>query len=355
MKLKYIMGTAGFVLTRTVCLAQNYGISYTTEFQTNMEGQSNWVNLLRTDFEYSIAGGWGVEAATIHIYKPVKERIADDLQVFSNIEEDNLPVSFAVLGLKYEYPLFTFFAGIRNMNEDYFVSPVTSLFINSSCGIYPTISSDPDIPNYPMSSLCLHMRAGNERLNLTASVYNGMSGRGVKGGGVFNVNPVRDGVFGIMSLNSDSKYGNYVLGSTLHYGMCNTAEKGNETEIREKAEKRVREYAVWTSAEIPLINRKRKEINLMMQYSVNPMTVDGCRQYAGLGLDIKNFIGIQRDNEFGIFANYAEYACCREFASEITWKIQLNRYLYVQPAYHHIISDGNRYNVLVMRFGLSWG
>lgn len=158
-----------------------------------------------------------------------------------------------------------------------------------------------------------------------------------------------------MSLNSDSKYGNYVLGSTLHYGMCNTAEKGNETEIREKAEKRVREYSVWTSAEIPLINRKRKEINLMVQYSVNPMTVDGCRQYAGLGLDIKNFIGIQRDNEFGIFANYAEYACCREFASEITWKIQLNRYLYVQPAYHHIISDGNRYNVLVMRFGLSWG
>ena len=83
------------------------------------------------------------------------ERIINDLQTFSNIEEDNLPCAIAVLGYTRLVGNVTLFAGIRNLNEDYFTTPCMSLFTNSSCGIFPTLSANYPIANYPLAALCL--------------------------------------------------------------------------------------------------------------------------------------------------------------------------------------------------------
>lgn len=40
-----------------------------------------------------------LEFASIHVYKTRPERIINDLQTFSNIEEDNLPCAIAVLDI----------------------------------------------------------------------------------------------------------------------------------------------------------------------------------------------------------------------------------------------------------------
>ena len=136
--------------------AQDFGVEYTTELQTNFQG-CNFVNLLRLNAEIPISKSVTIEASTISIAKTRNERLLDDLQTFSNIEEDNLPLAIAVCGANWQInDKHSLFMGIRNMNEDYFTSPVTSFFTNSSCGIYPTISANYPIANYPVASVGMH-------------------------------------------------------------------------------------------------------------------------------------------------------------------------------------------------------
>lgn len=71
-------------------------MEYTTEMQTDFRKAANWVNLLRTDFSQPIADGLCLNLATISIAKTRGELLIDDLQTFSNIEEDNLPLALTV-------------------------------------------------------------------------------------------------------------------------------------------------------------------------------------------------------------------------------------------------------------------
>lgn len=137
-------------------LAQELQVSYTTELQSDFKQGNNWVNLLRLDFTHSLGKHTTLQAATISTARTRPESLADDFQTFSNIEEENHPLALATLGVQQQFGHSSLFFGIRNLNEDYFTSPVTSLFTNSSCGIFPTLSADYQIANYPVASVGLH-------------------------------------------------------------------------------------------------------------------------------------------------------------------------------------------------------
>ncbi len=133
-----------------------------------------------------------LEFASIHVYKTRPERIINDLQTFSNIEEDNLPCAIAVLGYTRLVGNVTLFAGIRNLNEDYFTTPCMSLFTNSSCGIFPTLSANYPIANYPLAALCLDYKMTLGRFGIESSLYNGKGYNGwSKGKHPFTFNPAR--------------------------------------------------------------------------------------------------------------------------------------------------------------------
>ena len=133
--------------------AQVFDMTLTTELQTDFQGGYNWVNLFRTDFQWAITRQIHLNAGTISTVKTLEKRLANDLQTFSNIEEENIPLAIAVLGLDWQVGNSTLFMGIRNLNEDYFTSACTSLFTNSSCGIFPTLSANYPIANYPVASV----------------------------------------------------------------------------------------------------------------------------------------------------------------------------------------------------------
>ena len=64
-----------------------------------MKKETNWVNLLRLNLSVPLFDGKGsLEAATIHSAK-TNNRIIDDWQTFSNIEEDNQCAAIAVFGI----------------------------------------------------------------------------------------------------------------------------------------------------------------------------------------------------------------------------------------------------------------
>ena len=85
------------------CLAaQETGIAYTSEFQTDFRKGTKWVNLLRAEFEFPIGKNFGMEMASISIAETHERPLIDDWQGFSNIEEENTPLALAVLGIRWQ-------------------------------------------------------------------------------------------------------------------------------------------------------------------------------------------------------------------------------------------------------------
>lgn len=138
------------------CFSQCFSGSYTAEWQWNTNKKTNWLNLLRLDLNLPIKSGTDyIEAATLHMAK-AKEGIGTDWQAFSNIEADNNVAALAVLGYRHAWENANVFLGVRNVNEDFFTSDATSFFVNSSCGIFPTIAASYPIANYPFSGLTVY-------------------------------------------------------------------------------------------------------------------------------------------------------------------------------------------------------
>ncbi|WP_417127512.1 carbohydrate porin, partial [Phocaeicola sp.] len=209
------------------CQAQELQVNYTTELQSDFKQGSNWVNLLRLNFTHSLGKHTTLQAATISTARTRSESLADDFQTFSNIEEENHPLDLATLGVQQQFGHSSLFFGIRNLNEDYFTSPVTSLFTNSSCGIFPTLSADYQIANYPIASVGLHYELQFTRWSLQASVYNGKGYYRFAGKeNVFRFCPQSDGILSITSLNYQHHGSNYHVGFALHSSMHMDYEEG---------------------------------------------------------------------------------------------------------------------------------
>lgn len=292
--------------------AQDFGVEYTTELQTNFQG-CNFVNLLRLNAEIPINKSMTVEASTISIAKTRNERLLDDLQTFSNIEEDNLPLAIAVCGANWQInDKHSLFMGIRNMNEDYFTSPVTSFFTNSSCGIYPTISANYPIANYPVASVGMHYCYDGSPIKVQASLYNGTGYNRFTGReNVFRLCPKNDGVFGIAEV-SYNRGGSYCfIGNALH---CN--ERLSATP--------------WFYTEQHICNT----LSLLVGYSHAFAATGECKDFVGIGAHYQ-----RKKCELGMFTDYACFVNAKEFATEITLKYNATDNLYVQPIFHLIFTS----------------
>lgn len=322
--------------------AQNFRIEYTSELQTDFKEGTNWVNLLPTDLSIPIKKYLKADFATISTAKTREERLANDLQTFSNIEGENIPLALAILGIEFSYGKSLLFIGIRNLNEDYFASPCTSLFTNSSCGIFPTLSANYPITNYPVSSVGIDYKLELNHCNLETSLYNGTGYRNFTGReNVFRFCPKTDGLLSITSINYQKNDNGYYCGFALYSGLPMDNEDGDKKK-KQKAKKKELNSIFWGYIEQHL----SRHINILIQYSVNTTEKKGCRNYSGIGIlfHIKNTTG-------GIFTDYANFTDKYELANELTWKIPCYKNGYIQPAFHFIKNNQNRYFIGMLRFG----
>ena len=324
-----VLGTLAMAAISSHCLkAQTFGLTYTTELQTDFGKKVNWVNLLRSDFSQPVLRQVTLKVATISVVRTSEARLADDLQVFSNIEEENSPLVLAVLGMEWQIGKSVLFVGVRNLNEDYFISHCTSLFTNSSCGIFPTLSANYPIANYPVASVCVDYKLNLKDWSMETSLYNGTGYRRWTGQkNVFRFCPSTDGVLSITSISYQKNGSGYYMGIALRSGMSVGDEDGTEAQAQEEKQKRVLNSVVWAYAEQRITSR----LYGMCQYSLNPTEHTGCRSYVGTGL-----IWHCSHTEGGVFADYADFTSEHEWATELTWKIPCLKSGYVQPALHLI-------------------
>lgn len=309
----------------------------------------NFVNLLRWNVGLPISRGWSLQVAALSTAMTADESLGRERQTFSNLDAGNVPFALSVGGFQWENSsmkaddsrnLHTFFLGVRNMNEDYFASPVTGFFTNSTWGIYPTLSCNMDIANYPNASVGVHYRYEwkNEKLRtktenknlgseavqnpkpqssfvLQASLYNGTGYSHLWGReNVFRVCPKSDGVFGLMDMEYHRGESSYYVGTSVRkqHGQSACATP-------------------WIYTEQHIIG----SLSLLAGYSHAFGKEVDCKDFAGVGLHYA-----LPKAELGVFTDYARFSNLNEWATELSCKVNIVPHISLQPAIHIIASDG---------------
>lgn len=328
--------------------AQNLGLLYTTEWQISQKGKTNWVNLLRTDASIPLTKLISADFATLHIAKTSAERIIPDRQIFSNIEEDNLAFGLAVAGINMKTGHSSFFFGARNVNEDYFSDPCTSLFTNSSNGIFPTLSTSLPVPNYPSTAMGVHFTFDNDIIETQASLYNGRSySMRTLHEQPFRVRPEKDGVFGIFDfMLKESDTGRLHAGAGLHYG--HTVEEIEQDGLTK--DKHLR-GAWWLHGERHIARCGGKKIMILAQYSQALGSENDCKRYAEVGSVIT--AGKKDKCQAGLSLQYAGFKQGAEWSAELTFHSTINSNTEFQPSVQIIKNSDGCFTVFTMRLYLS--
>lgn len=314
-----------------VAQAQNFSGEYTTELQWGMNKKTNLVNLLRLNMSIPVGKrNDSFEAATLHVAK-TDDTVIDDWQGFSNIEADNMFAAIAVLGYMHEWKSGHLFVGIRNVNEDFFTSPVTSLFTNSSGGIFPTIAASYPIANYPLSGLTVYFDVTRGGWTFRNSLYNGVGYNGWKShDNPLLVRPKKDGVFNISQLEYSYSGAQYFAGLAV-----NSSPKTS--------------CAWWVYGEQPLWTSGDRCVACMAQYSENTCRDNECYRYAEVGCAYTD-----SHNECGLSAQYARFNQGTERSVELTWRRQINKTIALQPSSQYINNDNGDFFVLCARMCVSF-
>ena len=345
---KRLLTTITIAASALVASAQEFGVQYITEVQTDFEKSTNWMNFLRLDASLNIGKRGSIDFASIHTFKTLDRPVADDWQVFSNITNDNLAFGLAVLGYTHQFcDKFKLFAGVRNVNEDYFISDGTGLFVNSSHGIYPTIAENYPLGNYPLSTLGIHANwTLNDNWTVQGSLYNGVA-RQLFGPdhGLLDIRK-DDGIFfmGDVNYHQNSKLpGTYFAGvsySNKIHGEEMTEDKTN--------------FAYWVYGEQSIYKSGDSHVDLMAQFSQNLSVDFGCKRYMGAGVLLYNILTDKIDNTFGINVNNADYDFGDETVLEATYSLQLTDHIGIQPAYQRIWNDGGSHNAALLRLNIEF-
>ncbi|WP_278626418.1 carbohydrate porin [Parabacteroides gordonii] len=346
MKLKTILFFMGCMMP-TIAFTQTFSGTYTTEWQWNMKKKTNWVNLLRLDMILPLWKDGSLEAATIHVAK-TNEYIIDDWQTFSNIEEENNYAAIALLGYMHTWEKVHLFVGVRNVNEDFFTSDVTSLFTNSSCGIFPTISASYPIANYPLSGLTVYFDVNFSGYTLKNSLYNGVGYNSWnRHDNPFLIRPKRDGVFNIAQLEYGYGNGSYFIGAAVHNRQYPVDEEGEMSPMVESLKKT--SCAWWIYGEQLVWEVDDKNVSLMAQYSENTCRQNSCYRYAEIGC---TYAGV--NDQFGVSGLYAHFFQGKEWSLELTWNKTINESLFIQPIFQYVRNREGSFTVLSARVHYSF-
>ena len=321
-----------------------FSAEYYTEIQTDFGKGYNWVNLLSLMADVpteKISKHWKnghFQADVIAVYTLYHERIADDLLEFSNIEEESVPFNLFLFGYEYKWKKVSLFGGVRNVNVDYFATTYTSLFVNSSAGIFPTIATNYPLANYPLSATCLHFEYQPiKKLHFKASLYNGVAHNPRKDiFSVFTINPHKDGV----AVMSELSYTQNNIGNGF-YSLGTFVRTAHEYETS---------YSIWTNIEQAVFKKDKKEIGFLLQGGIAPQTSNECNYYYAIGGYFQGLFLQKKQDKLGIYTNKAFFTNTTERTVELTWQYPIIEQITLQPAFHHIRTGSKTiYNIGLLR------
>lgn len=321
-----------------------------TEAEWNPQTHAAWMNELWLHATWHPFHHSFFEVATIHAYGVRQNDVVDDLQGFSNINSENLALGLDVFGYGYETTFgtdsahtFTLRTGIRNINEDYFITGNTTLFLNSSDGIFPSIGENFPLANFPLSGICLaHIDyKNNNGLGGQISVYNGIGGETLDGT-AFRLRPKRDGITALAEItyNKESNYSFYNIGSTI----SNAPEHHNAPKHTKAA--------WWAIADQNIYKTEQSHLNLLLEGSRATFRDNTCSDFAGVGLIFGNDVQKRQTvklTHIGAMNHYCKFAIGTEWSQELVANINILNRLSFLPSFQIIEKGNNVYTVAIAR------
>lgn len=319
--------------------------SITTEADWNViNGRTNMLSQLNLGLSIPLWKGATLEtnilaARNLRLEKGQSQNIATDRQVFSNIQlDEQLPPTLSVWGISQQVgSRLMLFAGVRNMNVDYFTSEYGSLFTNSSDGMYPTLADNWQLANYPEAALCLHIEwhISND-ITWRHSLYNGKPSRHL--GGLFRFAPQSDGLVDITELNIKERY---------RLGMLNGWQPANGEQQKRHI------TSLFTNIERPLY-QQNIEIRLLFESGYTFGDNINTSAYFGAGIISKHLL--KENDQAGVQIHHAIYTDkSHETDVELTYRTPLNKHLYLQPAIHIIRTSSCYESIALLRAVFSFG
>ncbi len=319
--------------------AQEFNAIYTSELQSDFKDKNNFVNLLRLDFSMPVANGLSVKTSTMSYAESNAGCSFGDLQGLSNIDSDNFTLTPAVLGLTWQTGKSEIFVGIHNMDEYLFASPSSSLFLNATCGFYPTLSLNYPVATYPLAAVGAAYTLHLDEWTFHTSIYNGVASNEFSGAGnVFRFCPQSDGILSTTQVGYEKNGNNYNVGMA-HYNGLHTHDTEGEHFVGGKSYQSV----YWAYAEQKIDER----FSVLVQFSLNPSGGASCRSHVALG-----GVVCLGKTEGGLYADYLDASPAHEWLAELTWKFPILKKAYVQPALSYFNNNNTEDVVGLVRFGI---
>lgn len=327
-------------------------VTLTTEgLWNNTTGIANWVNLLGVDYTFDL---WQGGSASIDLLAVAnlrqelgKSGVADNLHLFSAIEDSPATLALMALGVGQEFGegRYNLFVGIRNLGKDYFTSPWNSIFTSAMNGLFPSISTNFVVADAPNAAMAIHAEwHPTPRLNIKATLYDGVASD--KWSDLFRLNIGRDGLFAIGHINyvgrEDSYIGNYTLGAT--FGYAPTA-----TELARGGTHKSRRASLWMLAEQPLLHsHSGRTLEMILHGAWAPQS--DCHLYGAIAMVCR--APFAHDDHIGLMMSRGLYAGGYETALELTYAYTWRGFT-LQPALHRVFARRGKYTISMMKVVLA--
>lgn len=326
-----------------------------TEGQWNMKsGSANWTNLLSASAELSTWHGGSLEMAALATGH-LKEGVVDDMQDFSNINAQMRGFRLTHLGIGQQIAdkLYVF-AGLREVDEDYFNTDGAGIFTGSSYGCVPQAGENFAVGVYPDAALGLHLEyTPSDAWTIRESFYNGTASDRLDR--QFRFCPSSDGFVNLGSVSYSptcSKYlddngevasgfltPTYVIGYVAGWQYDEARQNGG---------------ALWASIDQPLTRIGRICLNLFATGGMRIGQIDAARGHWAAALMLGNVT--RQGGTLAMGVSQAHYADnIKETDFETTFEYPLLSWLSLQPALHVIRTDGTTNVVGNLRLAISLG
>lgn len=298
-------------------------------------------------FDTQKAGLWKggqflVRGANSHGGEPSATLIGD-LQVVSNIEAGNHTFLYEVW-YKQTISKLTATIGLQDLNGEFANSEVSSLFLNSSFGIHSVISSNIAAPIFPITkpgiTLCADL---SKKLTLKTAVYKGCPID-------FESNPY--------NLNWDLLYEDGLLWiNEAQFSWTGSREKSNvlkagaffhqhceEGDLLPGEEEIVsRDYGIYLVGEHQVSSTAEENGGLKIFYQAGLSPRNDNFGYFGAGCSYTGLLSSKGSDVLGLaMASGMLNDDCRnnETTYELTYKVQLNQQIYIQPDLQYVVHPG---------------
>ncbi len=317
---------------------------------------------LRLTLNMQEAGWWKggmfhVNAANTQGASPSLELLGD-VQVASNIEAGNHSY-IQEFWLKQQFGRFEIVAGLQDLNVEFANSENAALFLNSSFGILPVISTNFSAPIFPLTTPGLTTKwQVTETIVLVNAMYDGSPTN-------FDFNPYNvkwefnsgDGLLLVSEFQKkiavNQLSGTYKIGAYSHF------HRGNKV-IPDSMQNQL--FGFYFYADQKIWEQNQRNAGGFVQVGYSPSADSFNKYYLGAGVNCTGFFSRKGKDVAGVAVAHAHFTgeTKNETVVELTYRYQVTKNLFVQPDMQYIVHPAGTVEMLEnalaanFRFGFSF-